>query len=150
MAPYFPELWSMNEEYNWRRHRFVDANNVVKVYMKSHLGFLNLGFHDILLLSRDMCSIGLGIITGLELSWSTSSKDYFNEMSFEESVPYPWSNSAQWCVFSKLSCVSSKLLRCNMDWQMAGTTSNLGFKSFSCPARRHRAGSQKYCVIAVL
>ena len=48
--------------------RFVDANNIVKVYMKSHLGF-----HDKLLLSRDllsnlnsdMCSAGLGIIASL-------------------------------------------------------------------------------------
>lgn len=51
--------------------RFVDANNVDKVYMKSHLGF-----HDMLLLSRDllsnlksdMCSVGLGIINSLVLS----------------------------------------------------------------------------------
>ena len=40
--------------------RFVDANNIVKVYMKSHLGF-----HDILLLSRDICSAGLDIIASL-------------------------------------------------------------------------------------
>ena len=48
--------------------RFADASNIVKVYMKSHLGF-----HDILLLSRDLlsnlksdiCSAGLDIIASL-------------------------------------------------------------------------------------